>query len=57
MVAELGELSLQIPTALPSRDMPAASSIFKMNKDVEDIQIDVEDPAKTMQIGASLEPK
>jgi hypothetical protein len=33
------------------------STAFKADKDAKVIQIVVEDPAKTMQIGASLDPK
>jgi hypothetical protein len=37
--------------------MPPTSSIFKADKDAKVMPIDAEQPAKTMQIGASLEPK
>jgi hypothetical protein len=56
-VIELWELSLQIPTVTPSLAMPMVSAIFKIDEDTKVIQIDDGDPAKTMQIGASLDPK
>jgi hypothetical protein len=56
-MTKLRELSLQIPTALPSLAMPMASDIFKTHEDVKAIGIDAEDPAKTEQIRASLDPK
>jgi hypothetical protein len=37
--------------------MPPTSSVFKAVVDAKAVQIDVEDPAKTVQIGANLDPK
>jgi hypothetical protein len=56
-VAELRELNLRIPTTPLSPTMPPTSSVFKMDEDVKAAQINTRNPAKTMQIGASLDPK
>jgi hypothetical protein len=56
-MAELRELSLQVPAALLSSAMPSTSSIFKMDEDDKAVHICTGDLAKTMQIGASLDPK
>jgi hypothetical protein len=37
--------------------MPPTSGIFKMDEDAKVVQIDARDHAKTVQIGASLDPK
>jgi hypothetical protein len=37
--------------------MPPTSSIFKVDEDTKVMQINAENPAKTMQIGTSLDPK
>jgi hypothetical protein len=37
--------------------MPALSSAFKAVKDAKIVQIDAEDPAKTIQIGVGLNTK
>jgi hypothetical protein len=56
-VAELRELSPRVASALLSLAMPSMSSSFKVAEDAKAVQIDVGDLAKTMQIGASLDPK
>jgi hypothetical protein len=56
-VAELSELSLQATSVLPDLAMPPSSGVFKVAEDAMVVQIDTEDPAKTVQIGASLNPK
>jgi hypothetical protein len=37
--------------------MPLTSGAFKAAEDAKAVQIDAGDPTKTMQIGASLDPK
>jgi hypothetical protein len=37
--------------------MPPSSSAFKAIKDAKAVQIDAEDPAKTVQIRSGLNPK
>jgi hypothetical protein len=56
-VAELRELSLQIPTAPLSPAMPMTFNIFKMNEDAKVIQIDAKDPTKIVQVRATFNPK
>jgi hypothetical protein len=56
-VAELRELSLQIPTAPLSPAKPTTSDIFKTNEDAKVIQIDAKDPTKIVQVGATFNPK
>jgi hypothetical protein len=51
------ELCLWIPIALPSLALPMMSDVFKMNENAKAVQIDVRDPAKSVQIRASLDPK
>jgi hypothetical protein len=54
---ELRELSLQTPSASLGLTMPLSSSIFKVTEDTNAVQIDTEDPTKTVQIRAGLDPK
>jgi hypothetical protein len=56
-MTKLRELSLWIPTVPPSLALPTTSDIFKTDEDAQPVQIDARDPAKTVQIGASLDPK
>jgi hypothetical protein len=37
--------------------MPLTSNAFKADKDAKALQIDTENPTKTVQIEASLDPK
>jgi hypothetical protein len=37
--------------------MPPSSGAFKAVEDAKAVQIDTDDPTKTVQIGASLNPK
>jgi hypothetical protein len=37
--------------------MPSSSSTFKAAEDPKAVQINIEDPAKIIQIGAGLNPK
>jgi hypothetical protein len=37
--------------------MPLTSGAFKVTEDAKAVQIDVGDPTKIVQIGASLDPK
>jgi hypothetical protein len=55
--AELRELCLQVPIALLSPAMLPTSGIFMTDVDAKVVQIDAGDPAKTVQIGANLDPK
>jgi hypothetical protein len=55
--AKLRELSLRVPTTPLSPAMPLISGVFKMDKNANAVQIDVSNPAKTIQIEASLDPK
>jgi hypothetical protein len=57
VVAELRELSLQLPTTPLNPVMPATSRVFKVDEDAKAVPINAENPTKTMQIGASLDPK
>jgi hypothetical protein len=43
------------PSTIPA--MHTLSSAFKASKDAKVVQINVEDPAKTIQIEAGLNPK
>jgi hypothetical protein len=54
---ELRELSLRVPPVLTSLVMPSSSGAFTMAEYTKAMQIDADDPAKTVQIGASLNPK
>jgi hypothetical protein len=38
-------------------EMPLTFSVFKANEDAKAVQIDVGNLAKTVQIGANLDPK
>jgi hypothetical protein len=53
--AELREFSLWVPTPLLDPAMPSMSSIFKTDEDTKAMHICIRDPAKTVQIGASLD--
>jgi hypothetical protein len=55
--AELKELCLSAPPSLANMAMPSTSGTFKATEDAKAIQIDTEDPAKTIQVGANLSPK
>jgi hypothetical protein len=55
--AELRELSLQTPMTSSGLAMPPSFGTFKAAKDAKSVQIDSEDPAKTVQIGAGLNSK
>jgi hypothetical protein len=57
IAAELRELSLRLPVTPLSPAMPPAPSIFKMGEDARVVQIDIDDPTKTVQIRVSLDPK
>jgi hypothetical protein len=37
--------------------MPSSSDAFKAAEDAKAVQIDTEDPSKTVQIGVGLNPK
>jgi hypothetical protein len=47
-MAELRELSLQVPSALLSLATPPTSSAFKLAEYAKFVQIDARDPAKIM---------
>jgi hypothetical protein len=51
------DLCLNAPPSLANLTMLSTSSAFKAVEDTKAIQINTEDPAKTIQIGASLSPK
>jgi hypothetical protein len=55
--AELKELCLSAPLSLANLAMPSMSGAFKAIEDAKVIQINAEEPTKTVQIGASLSPK
>jgi hypothetical protein len=57
VVAKLWESCLCVPPPSADPAMPALSSTFKAAEDAKVVQIDAEDPTKTFQIGASLNPK
>jgi hypothetical protein len=48
---------LQATSASLDLAMPPSSKTFNVAKDAKALQIDAEDPAKTVQIGAGLKPK
>jgi hypothetical protein len=52
-MAELRELSLRVPMVLIGPTMPPSSGGFKVAEDANVVQIDVEDPTKTVQIGST----
>jgi hypothetical protein len=54
---ELRELSLREPSILTGPAMPPSSGTFRAAEDAKAVHIDAEDPAKIIQIGASLNPK
>jgi hypothetical protein len=56
-IAELRELSIRLPMALLGPEMPPMFSIFKADEDAKAMQINAENPAKTVQIRADLDPK
>jgi hypothetical protein len=57
LAATTVELSLRVPPVLTSLVMPSSSGAFTMAEYTKAMQIDADDPAKTVQIGASLNPK
>jgi hypothetical protein len=57
VTTEVRELSLQVPLASTGPTMPPSSDTFKVAEDAKAMQIDAEGPAKTVQIGADLNPK
>jgi hypothetical protein len=57
MVAELKESCLSAQPSLSNPTMPSTSGAFKSVEDDKSIQIDTEDLAKTVQIGAGLNAK
>jgi hypothetical protein len=54
---KLRELNLRLSIALLSLAMPSTSSIFKTDEDAKVVHICTKDPAKTVQIVTSLDPK
>jgi hypothetical protein len=54
---ELRELSLQATPASLGLTMPPSSNAFKAVEDAKDVEINAEDPAKTIQIRVDLNPK
>jgi hypothetical protein len=57
VVVELRMFSLRVPSASTRPAMPPLSRAFKAVTDAKAVQIDANDPAKTVQIGAGLIPK
>jgi hypothetical protein len=57
VVAELRELSLQLPMTPLNPVMPPTSRVFKVDEDAKAVPINPENPTKTVQIVASLDPK
>jgi hypothetical protein len=55
--AELRELNLRVPSTLLRPAIPLIASAFKATEDAKAMQIDAGDHAKTLQIGATLDPK
>jgi hypothetical protein len=55
--ADQRELSIGLPMAPLNPGIPPTSSIFKAHEDAKAMLIEVKNLAKTMQIGASLDPK
>jgi hypothetical protein len=56
-IAALRELYLNALPSLTGPTMPSSIGAFKVPEDPKAVQIDAEDPAKTVQIGADLSPK
>jgi hypothetical protein len=56
-IIELKELCLNAPPSLANPAMPTMSVTFKATEDANAIQIDIEDPTKTVHTGAGLSPK
>jgi hypothetical protein len=56
-VAELREFSLRLPATQLSPRMHPTPGVFKTGEDARAVQIDIDDPTKIVQIGASLDPK
>jgi hypothetical protein len=56
-VAELREFSLRLPATPLSPGMHPTPGVFKTGEDARAVQIDIDDPTKIVQIGASLDPK
>jgi hypothetical protein len=48
VVAELRELNLCLPATPLSPGMPPTPDIFKIGEDARDVQIDIDNPTKTM---------
>jgi hypothetical protein len=57
IAADLKEFCLSAPPSSTNPAMPSMSSSFKAIEDAKAVQINVEDPAKTIQIRAGLSPK
>jgi hypothetical protein len=55
--AKLRELCFWVPPASTGLAMPSSSSAFKVAEDAKVMQIDTEDPSKTVQIGVGINPK
>jgi hypothetical protein len=56
-LTELRELSLQATSLSPHPAMPPSSDAFKSAEDAKAVQINTEDPAKTIKIMVGLNPK
>jgi hypothetical protein len=56
-MAKLRELNLRVPTTPLDPALPSMSSIFKTDEDTKAAHICTRDPAKTVQIGVSLDCK
>jgi hypothetical protein len=57
VAVELIELSHRVPSASLGLAIPPSSGAFKAVEDAMAVQINTEDPAKTTQIGAGLNPR
>jgi hypothetical protein len=57
VAAKLKELCLSAPHSLANPAMPSMFDAFKAVEDAKVVQIDVEDPIKTIQIRAGLSHK
>jgi hypothetical protein len=55
--AKLRLLILRLPTTPLNPGMPLTSSVFKADDDAKAVPIDFKNLAKTLQIGAGLDPK
>jgi hypothetical protein len=56
-VVQIRELHLRVPPTSTGLAMPPSFSTLKAAEDAKAVQVDADDPTKTVQIGAGQNPK